>query len=357
MKVLVVDDDRVLRETFSSLLEEEGYMVECAPNGAEALALLKKERFDITFLDLKMPKMNGIELLAKMKEERMDTIPIMITGYATVESAVEAMKNGAYDYVQKPFEMKRIRETIRTAVNEKSFKNGVSTAFDKVDPFELVRELSKSMPVLSLTTLKDTKCKGNPNVNCVYVSEKEGDIHARDLYRVSDVITIFAKKNPKCVICINCLGELLKAHDWKNVFGVLSKLITELTPTGVRFVIALDPEIVDKEPQKDLIHLVTEKHIQPISNCLANPIRRDIIRILKREKKAPFSIIMHGVGEIESPKLSFHLRRLLTDGVISKDGEEYRLTTSGYLISETLDSLELNLAKNPQSAISLFYGF
>jgi CheY-like chemotaxis protein/DNA-binding HxlR family transcriptional regulator len=357
VKVLVVDDDRVLRETFSSLLEDEGYSVGCASNGVEALHVLQKEKYDITFLDLKMPKLNGLELLSKIKEEGIDTIPIMITGYATIESAVEAMRNGAYDYVQKPFEMKRIREAIGNALSERSFKNGVSTAFDKVDPFALVKELSKNLPALSLTTVGDTRCKANPNVNCVYVGEKDGDIHARDLYRVSDVITIFAKKNPKSLVFINCLGELLTAHEWKDIFGVISKLILELSPTGVRFVIALDPESVDREPQQDLIHLVTEKHIQPISNCLANPIRRDIIRILKKERKAPFSVIMHGVGEIESPKLSFHLRRLLTDGIIAKDGEEYKLTTSGYLISETLDTLEFNLAKDPQGAITLFYGY
>ena len=354
VKILIVDDDRVLRETFSSLLEEEGYTVECAPDGVTALRLLREKKYDITFIDLKMPKMDGISLLSKIKEEKIDTIPIMITGYGTIESAVEAMKEGAYDYIRKPFEMKRIKECIQEALGKKRFHNNVNSAINTVDPLSLVKDLGKTSPVLCVTHDKEI-CKEIPNATCIHVSEKGGDLHPRDLYRLNDIITIFSRKNPKSVIFIDCLNELLNVHRWENIFTTLSKLITELSESGVRFVISM-PETEASTPlEKELTHLITEKHIQPLSDCLANPLRRKIIRFLRKEKKAPFSVLMQSVGEIESPKLSFHLRRLSQEGIITKDGESYALTKSGHLISETLDKLESDLAKDPQSAVALFY--
>ncbi len=103
MNILIVDDEKIKRVTLKEDLEDAGYDASTASSGQEALELLKKEVFDVVVTDLKMHLMDGIELLKKVKAEWKDTYVIMMTAYATVETAVEAMKLGAYDYITKPF--------------------------------------------------------------------------------------------------------------------------------------------------------------------------------------------------------------------------------------------------------------
>lgn len=102
-KILAVDDEKVVLDSFRKILVIAGYSVDTVETGPEALALIKKYDYDFVFTDLKMPEMDGIEVTKAVKHLRPDIDVIMITGYATVESAVEAMKYGAMDYVQKPF--------------------------------------------------------------------------------------------------------------------------------------------------------------------------------------------------------------------------------------------------------------
>ncbi|MBI5966991.1 MAG: response regulator, partial [Deltaproteobacteria bacterium] len=102
-KVLVVDDEEIVCLSCQRILTEEGYEVHTRLSGKEAMKLLSEEPFDLAIVDLKMPEMDGLELLQAIKRDYSHIPVIMITGYSTVESAVEAMKSGAFDYVPKPF--------------------------------------------------------------------------------------------------------------------------------------------------------------------------------------------------------------------------------------------------------------
>ncbi len=103
-KILIVDDELIMRESLGDWLEQDGYHVEKACSGSEALDLLKNARFDILLLDIKMEGMSGLEVLKQVKESDPDTAIVMITAYASVSTAIEAMKNGACDYLLKPFD-------------------------------------------------------------------------------------------------------------------------------------------------------------------------------------------------------------------------------------------------------------
>ena len=103
IRVLVIDDEKGMREGCRRILEPEGYTVETAENGETGLARIQKQSFDLALLDLKMPGMSGIDVLKEIRANHPETIPIMITGHASVQTAVEAMKLGAFDYVEKPF--------------------------------------------------------------------------------------------------------------------------------------------------------------------------------------------------------------------------------------------------------------
>jgi DNA-binding NtrC family response regulator len=119
-RILVVDDEEIIRLACQRVLTEEGYEVQSRPGGPEALRLLAEELFDVAIVDLKMPRMDGIEVLQAIKRDYPHIPVIMITGYATVESAVEAMKSGAFDYLPKPFTPDEVAVVVKKAVETRS---------------------------------------------------------------------------------------------------------------------------------------------------------------------------------------------------------------------------------------------
>ncbi|MFQ5657902.1 MAG: sigma-54-dependent transcriptional regulator [Candidatus Methylomirabilales bacterium] len=119
MKILVVDDEEGMREFLSILLEREGFEVQCAQDGDEALRAVQKSSFDLIISDLKMPAMDGVRLLEGLQEFHAGVPVILITAYASAESAIEAMKLGAYDYLTKPFRVEDIKHVISRALEAK----------------------------------------------------------------------------------------------------------------------------------------------------------------------------------------------------------------------------------------------
>ena len=121
-KILVVDDDQGMREFLEILLTREGYEVTSASGGKEALGLCKKHKFDLAITDLKMPKVDGIDVLKTIKEISPETMVILITAYASGETAVAAMKEGAYDYLEKNFDVEDLKTVIKDALSKKGVK-------------------------------------------------------------------------------------------------------------------------------------------------------------------------------------------------------------------------------------------
>jgi two-component system, NtrC family, response regulator PilR len=121
-KILVVDDEKNLREFLEIMLQQDGYEVETAQDGRFALEKMKNSHFDLVICDVKMPEVDGIEVLKKAKENWADTEVIMITAYASTETAVEAMKQGALDYITKPFKVDEIRIIIERAFERRTLE-------------------------------------------------------------------------------------------------------------------------------------------------------------------------------------------------------------------------------------------
>ncbi len=121
-RLLVVDDEESIREFLEIMLKKEGYEVTCAEDGAKAKELLAKKTFDMVISDLQMPQVTGIELLKHVKESYPDLVFMLITAFGTTESAVEAMKMGAYDYLTKPFKLDEVRLNIQNALRSKSLE-------------------------------------------------------------------------------------------------------------------------------------------------------------------------------------------------------------------------------------------
>ncbi len=118
--ILIIDDEKAIRKTLTEILSFEGYKIEEAADGEEGLKKFKEKTFDLVLCDIKMPKMDGIEFLQKAGEINADVPVIMISGHGNIETAVDAVKKGAYDYISKPPDLNRLLITIRNAMDKSS---------------------------------------------------------------------------------------------------------------------------------------------------------------------------------------------------------------------------------------------
>ena len=146
-RVLVVDDEESIREFLEIMLRKEGYEVTCAEDGQKALETIKKKSIDLVISDLQMPNMTGIELLRNVRDQYPEMLFMMITAFGTTETAVEAMKLGAYDYITKPFKIDEVRINIANALRSKNLE---------VENRTLKKELSKEYSFQNLVGNSET---------------------------------------------------------------------------------------------------------------------------------------------------------------------------------------------------------
>jgi len=148
--ILIIDDEKAIRKTLTEILSYEGYKIEEASDGEEGLRRFRDKTFDVVLCDIKMPKLDGIEFLDKVRELNPDVPVIMISGHGTIETAVEAVKKGAYDYIAKPPDLNRLLITIRNAMDKnnlvaetKVLKRKVSKVEEMIgesEPIQKIRE-------------------------------------------------------------------------------------------------------------------------------------------------------------------------------------------------------------------------
>ncbi|MGB2698649.1 MAG: response regulator [Candidatus Zixiibacteriota bacterium] len=135
-KILVIDDELFVRELLQEFLSKEGYNVYLAESGEKAIDLIKANPVEIALIDLKMPGMDGISTLKEIKKIAPETIAVILTGYPTIESSVEALRSGAYDYVVKPFKLNDLKNTIEKALNEYRLKSEIGELRKKIQTLE-----------------------------------------------------------------------------------------------------------------------------------------------------------------------------------------------------------------------------
>ncbi len=140
MKLLIVDDERAIRNSMKEILADEGYEVDVAEDGAKGVAMAMKEKYGVIFCDIKMPGMDGIEVLDKLRQEGVDSAVIMISGHGDIDTAVECIRKGAYDFIQKPLDLNRILISIKNARENVSIKKENATLKKKVYGQEMIGE-------------------------------------------------------------------------------------------------------------------------------------------------------------------------------------------------------------------------
>jgi DNA-binding NtrC family response regulator len=167
--ILIIDDEKAIRKTLSEILSYEGYKIDEAGDGEEGLKRFKEKSYDVVLCDIKMPKLDGIEFLDKAREANPDVPVIMISGHGTIETAVEAVKKGAYDYISKPPDLNRLLITIRNAMDKTNLVAETKVLKRKVSKVEEM--IGESGPI---ARIKETIEKVAPTDARILVTGENG---------------------------------------------------------------------------------------------------------------------------------------------------------------------------------------
>ncbi len=327
MRILVVDDDPIFREELTTFLSDQGHTTFEAPSVRRALEILESESVDVLFSDLKMPRQSGLDLLGEVHRRWPSIFTVMVTGFATVQTAVEAMKEGAFDYIAKPFRTAQLEQVLHLIEEQRAFRDSHLPTGTAV---ELARELARRNHTRILYADVPPAPKGEALEFLAFDGRSPSELpHA---------LETFLQQNPTGGLVVAQADRMVAGHRLEDIVAVLENLRQRLEGKGP-LAISIDPTRLSKGQAEALRTAVTAPAVQTALEALSSPIRR---RVLFRLTKGPasFSEAMHAAELDDSPKLAFHLHRLVDEGLIAHLGEQYRLTPKGQSAVTVLREME-----------------
>ncbi len=223
-KILVADDEQSMREFLDIMLKKEGYKVFLASNGEEVLKLAERDIFDLILMDIRMPKLDGISVLKKVKTLSPETIVIMITAYASADTAIKAMKDGAYDYVTKPFKVDEIKLIIKNALEKKNLQK------ENVLLKQVVRDRYRFNNIIgqcpNMLALYDLLEKVAPTKTNILITGESGT--GKEL--VAKAIHYNSPRKDKPFVTLNC-GAIPESLIESELFGHMKGAFTDAIAT------------------------------------------------------------------------------------------------------------------------------
>ncbi|MGC2061656.1 MAG: sigma-54 dependent transcriptional regulator [Thermodesulfovibrionales bacterium] len=274
-RLLIVDDELIALRNLEHVLVKEGYAVQTTQSSSNALKILEERGFDLVLTDLKMEKVDGMQILKKSKSLYPDTEVVMITGYATVESAIHAMKKGAYDYIAKPFKLDEVRRVVKEAVEKVRLKKENVLLREQLESYHgRVKIITQDSAVQQLL---DTSRQIAPTDCNVLISGESGtgkELFARHVHFNS-------KRSDAIFLAVNCgafseelLANELFGHEKGAFTGALSlkKGLIEMASGGTLF---LD-EVTEMSPsmQVKLLRVLQEKELLRLGST--EPLKVDV---------------------------------------------------------------------------------
>lgn len=185
-KILIVDDEAAIRSALKEVLEYEGFSISEAPDGETALKMVMKESFDLIFCDIKMPKLDGLDFLSELKKEEIHVPVVMITGHGTIDTAVEAIKRGAYDFIQKPLDLNRVLVSTRNANKHDALVKETKTLKKKLNKVLGSNIIGQSKSILEIIKMIDTVAPTDARVLITGGNGSGKELVARQLHEKSN---------------------------------------------------------------------------------------------------------------------------------------------------------------------------
>ena len=212
VSILIVDDEDSVRDSLYNWFIEDGYRVECAEDAKKALSILETEEFDIVLADIKMPGMDGLEMLKRIKSIRKDSIVIILTAFATVNTAVQALKDGAYDYVTKPFDPDDLSHLIRNASKQILLSEENEKLKEKVVSLENMEDLIGQSEAMQ-QVLREIESVSQSNASVIITGESGT---GKEL--VARAIHANSPRRFFPMVCVHC-GALSESLLESELFG------------------------------------------------------------------------------------------------------------------------------------------
>jgi two-component system nitrogen regulation response regulator NtrX len=236
-KILIVDDEAAIRSALKEVLEYEGFTISEAPDGEAALKMVLKESFDLIFCDIKMPKLDGLDFLTELKKEDIQVPVVMITGHGTIDTAVEAIKRGAYDFIQKPLDLNRVLVSTRNANKHDALVKETKTLKKKLTKVLGSNIIGQSKSILEIIRMIDTVAPTDARVLITGGNGSGKELVARQLHEKSNRAT-------QPFIEVNCAAipsELIESELFGHEKGAFTSAVKtkpgkfELADNGTLF--------------------------------------------------------------------------------------------------------------------------
>jgi len=364
MKILVVDDDKITRQMFLELLSKDGHLITTVESGIKAIEKMKSFSFDFVIVDLKMPGIDGIEVLKRIKIMNPSTHVIIITAYGTVDKAVEALKGGAVDFIEKPFKLKKVQEIIKRISAEKMLDKNKMIFIEKspggVKQNEEFIELFKK-------NLTDGNGLCVTLHNASYIREKY-DLENIEIIEVTELISnnnfddeksqdlvdkiyAFIRTNPKSVVLMDGFDYFINNYSQSFIEKFLFHSYHELLQTTSKMILYVNTNTLPSTKLESFVATINNVMMNIGMNSLSNPTEIDIVEYLFEHPESTFNDIYQNINLDKSSKLSFYLQKLHTNQIIKKVDKKYSIGPKGDIMVKTLEFFKNIEFENYQNSL------
>ncbi len=220
MKILIIDDERSIRNSLKEILVDEGYDVDVAENGLQGCQMVDKEKYSVIFCDIKMPEMDGLEVLDRLMGMGIDSAVVMISGHGDINTAVECIKKGAFDFIQKPLDLNRILITIKNATEKVHLVKETKTLKKKVYGQEMIGE---SEPIRHIKDMIEKVAPTDARVLIIGSNGTGKELVARNLHQKS-------RRSTMPYVEVNCAAipsELIESELFGHEKGSFTSAIKQ----------------------------------------------------------------------------------------------------------------------------------
>jgi len=314
MRILVVDDDRGFREELTDLLGKAKHIATGVPSAARALEALSEDEYDVMFTDLRMGRHSGMDLLVRARERWPRLLVVMLTGKATVETAIQALQLGAFDYLRKPIRSDQVQRVLELVDQQLALTRAGAKP---LDPGRYASALAAeggyevlliSPPPVHVTTSRVSILALDPE----------------NPFRIRDAVEDFVTPKERAAVVLAAVEQLLEHHREEDIATLLGEIRAILVGKGP---LAVRSSIVSADANTTL-------------ESLASPIRRLVLHRLS-DGTCSFTQAMEAAHLTDTSKIAFHLRKLEESGLITHEARErYRLTVRGRGAISILSSID-----------------